>query len=156
MNSISDNLTFCDIAKGAQKMLIQKRQDVFSSDDNLAAEAGVSVDAVRTCLRGKSEEDFHQITGKEWERIISAARIFPEDVLMEATHLHAVAGNQTGRRESIPLGANPRLIAAGPNPSPESEVKIKQILHHMSGFYLEATKRYFTQNGSSNTSTAGS
>jgi hypothetical protein len=140
--------SFATMARVAQRLIQQKRCDVFSSDEGLAAEAGVSIDIVKGVLSGKLPDGkgefdiLRNVKGKDWQRLIAAAHIFPEDWIMFAC-------NEADRSIPNKTSASDFLIAAGLGPTKEADAKIMKVLRCANSFYFQASTNYIQLHGTS-------
>lgn len=103
------------------------------SEEELSERSGVTLPVLKSLIRQKEfERTIGELTGAQWERLLSSAGIYVEDVIERA------------KVERIPTEGGWRYMAgvhAG-KPSPDMDQKIQDVLDVMGEFFLFATRKY--------------
>jgi hypothetical protein len=124
---------YVQIAVTGREFLRQRQKDykgpMFGQD--LAELSGVALEKVQRVLAAEKGEVALVLTGVEWERLLSAAHVFPED-LLAAANVSTVMNPDSKSRYGV--GAYD-----SPPPSEESDHRIRAILDAMSDFFLLAS-----------------
>ncbi|MCX6900872.1 MAG: hypothetical protein NT105_19535 [Verrucomicrobia bacterium] len=102
--------------------------------EELSDRSGVPLPTLKTLLREKVvEKPGCELTGEQWERLLSTVGIYPEDLIEQAKAKSRSAGVEWKYLASVD-GVT--------QPSPEMNKRIQAILGVMGEFFLFATRKY--------------
>jgi len=110
------------------------------NEQELSSRSGVEIDMVHKVLSTNSglDEVLRDLRGKDWDRLLSAASIYPEDWIKKAEVPF----------ENVKPSPNVRnAICSGSPPTAEADKKIKLILSIINSFYYWASSKYIAQHG---------
>jgi hypothetical protein len=132
---------FSKMAATGRNLLVTRKKNykgvAFEAD--LSALSGVGAERINSVLSANDSEVGHCLTGVEWERVLSYARVFPED-LLQASDLSGMAGCVSPT--PAPAHATASYAAShhgDPKPSAVSDQRIVALFDVMSDFFFLAT-----------------
>lgn len=99
--------------------------------DDIEQVSGVNRERLLRVLDAPDEDLLRMLSGLEWERLLSAARVFPEDLLADS----GVRYEQFAGPPSSEFAAS----SNGQKPGPETDKRVRGLFNVMSDFYLMAS-----------------
>jgi len=111
-------------------------------EQDLSELSSVPFSKIEAVLGAPEEKLGGLLTGLEWERVLSAARVYPEDLL-------AAAGL---KYDGVVAPTSSYAASSDDNPPPsmESDQRIRALFDLMSDFFLEATRNVVQPGGATN------
>ncbi len=133
---------FRQLATAARNLLLDRRKQYKGQlfEQDLSELSGVPREQIQALLEAKDDGLETVLTGVEWERVLSAAHVYPEDMVeMAKFDISKMAEPPKSR-----FGAS---AYSCPKPDHDADLKIRMLFDVMSDFFLLASVKPDSREG---------
>ena len=139
MSNALNQEQFLALVRAAQSQLKLSCLRFNATAEELVARAGLKSEAAASLFKqdisSADDEVLSEIKGRDWERLLAAASIFPEDWVQDA------------KLNPDEFASGKFMAAAGEKPSGSSDRKVRGLIGITNAFYFLASQKYLTKHG---------